>query len=573
MYEGMVRSPTHGVGRALAPTRRRVLSTVIVVALCLSAFACTSQDDPTDGSETSGETDGRRSSSNRGWLETACSLPPSTLRIVERGTVADRSPDVVFLPQRPNFIGGFDYTSHSGAENFLQRVPLVFYGPGFIPARGELELQREVTVADIAPTIADLIGTPFPRNRSGRVIREALLPADERAGKPALVVVVVWDGGGINVLERWPEAWPHLKELTRNGTSVTNTIVGSSPSVTPAVHATIGTGSFPEDHLLVDTRLRVDGEVVDAWEDISPSLLRQPTLADLYDRAAGNVPLVGLVSEHPWHFGMMGRGASFPAGDNDIAVAFSAQGKSITNPSIYSLPASGVAVPGLEDAIRDLDSEDGAIDSRWMGGELEGNAKGTPAWTTYQTRVIESVITAEGFGQDEVPDLFFTNYKQLDLVGHKFNMTNPEVRLALEYTDAQLPDLTALLNRTVGPNRWVMAITADHGQQPDAESLDAWPIGVQELAEDLAEHLGVERDDLVEGTRVTGLWLDREVLSGAGATLGDAADFMLDYTIEDNASDDVPADYSSRRDERLIRAAMPASRVADVLDCSQKASD
>ncbi len=114
-------------------------------------------------------------------------------------------------------------------------------------------------------------------------------------------------------------------------------------------------------------------------------------LADLYDRAAGNEPLVGLVSEHPWHFGMMGRGASFPAGDNDIAVAFNAQGKSITNPSIYSLPASGVAVPGLEDAIRDLDSEDGAIDSRWMGGELEGNAKGTPAWTTYQTRVIESV--------------------------------------------------------------------------------------------------------------------------------------------------------------------------------------
>ncbi len=168
MYEGMVRSLTHGVGRALARTRRRVLSTVIVVALCLSAFACTSQDDPTDGSETSGETDGRRSSSNRGWLETACSLPPSTLRIVERGTVADRSPDVVFLPQRPNFIGGFDYTSHSGAENFLQRVPLVFYGPGFIPARGELELQRERSPSPIShPPLRISSALPFPGTARG----------------------------------------------------------------------------------------------------------------------------------------------------------------------------------------------------------------------------------------------------------------------------------------------------------------------------------------------------------------------------------------------------------------------
>src|SRR5918997_1552601 len=36
---------------------------------------------------------------------------------------------------------------------------------------------------------------------------------------PRLVVVVVWDGGGWNVLERWPDAWPTLGRMMRAGIS------------------------------------------------------------------------------------------------------------------------------------------------------------------------------------------------------------------------------------------------------------------------------------------------------------------------------------------------------------------
>lgn len=549
------------------------MATGVIAALALTTAACTPEDAtvaPNEIDSAPGDNiEQTRQKPKRGWFEVACSVDPSILRRVERGTIVGRSPDIVFLPQRPNFVGGFGYTSHSGADDYLQRVPLALYGPGFVRTRGTVAPKREVTVADIAPTIAELIDTPFPKNHPGRVLKEALLPRDERAGTPALVMTVVWDGGGVNVLEQWPDSWPNLKKLMRKGTSMSNAIVGSSPSVTPSVHATIGTGAFPTDHGLIDTFVRSGGDIVGAWDGVSPTFLEEATLADLYDRRAGNVPIIGLVAEHGWHFGMIGHGAQFPGGDNDIAIKINADGRVATNRSFYSLPDSAVDVPGLDEAIRTLDSDDGAIDSRWFDRTLDDISKGTPAWTMYQTMISEQIVTREGFGRDAVPDLFFTNYKQLDLAGHEYNMVNPEVRSSLEYTDAELPKLKTILNQVAGRGRWVMVVTADHGQQPEAEALDAWPIQIGGLVDDLAAHFDVEQEDLVERTRVTGFWLDRKVLRKAGADLGDVAKFFLDYTIGDNGTAEELGDYRPRAGEPLIQAAMPSSRVTDVLECAE----
>ena len=541
----------------------------MATAIGLLTAACTPNDTGggSDAHEADSTGNGRASGT---WFDIACSEPLRTLRIVDRGTVVGRSPDITFLPKRPHFAGGFDHTSHSGPDDYLQEVPLTFYGPGFIRRRGTIELDRQPTVADIAPTIAELIDFPFPKDRPGTVVEEALRAPEDRAGKPAVVIVVAWDGGGLNVLDQWPHAWPNLKRLGESGTAVAGAIVGSSPSVTPAVHATIGTGAFPNRHQAVDIYMRVGDEIAQAWADVSPSLLRMPTLADLYDRANDNEPKVGVVAEHAWHFGMLGHGAASPGGDHDMAALINHSGETVTNPSLYSLPPSAVDVPGLDDALRSVDADDGAIDSQWMGHELTGIAKGTPVWIKHQSNIIKSVLSGEGFGQDAIPDLFFTNYKVLDLVGHEYNMVNPEVRSALEYTDAELAVLEAYLNQSVGRDRWVMIVTADHGQQPDASAIDAWPIGVQEMASDLAAHFDLEKDELVQETRVTGLWLDREGLESAGGSLGEAAEFLLEYTIEDNATGDIPPEYRSRASERLIETILPSERLADIIACAEE---
>ena len=60
------------------------------------------------------------------------------------------------------------------------------------------------TVADLAPTFAELLDFDEFPERDGRVLEEALLPPDERNGVPKLIFTVVWDGGGDNCCGNGP---------------------------------------------------------------------------------------------------------------------------------------------------------------------------------------------------------------------------------------------------------------------------------------------------------------------------------------------------------------------------------
>ena len=172
---------------------------------------------------------------------------------VRRGHVAGLSPDISFIPRRPNYVGTRFSPVHSGPWNYLTRVPLLMYGPGHI-APGMYP--REATMADVAPTLAGLIGFEGWKPRAGRVLDEVLL----RAGAPPrLVVTIVWDGGGLNVLKEHRDAWPTLERLRAQGAWFSNMSVGSSPSVTPPVHTTLGTGAFPKDHGIPGLRMRTEG--------------------------------------------------------------------------------------------------------------------------------------------------------------------------------------------------------------------------------------------------------------------------------------------------------------------------
>ena len=265
---------------------------------------------------------------------------------VRRGYYPFLSPDIQLIPREPNYVGSATSPVHSGPWDYLTHVPLVAYGPGhLVPG----EYTDEATMADLAPTTAELIGYQGWPKRDGRVLGEALDP--QATDPPKLVVSMVWDGGGWNVLNRWPDAWPFLKSRMAKGTNVLDAIVGSSPSVTPAVHANIGTGAFPDQHGVVDIWLRRGDVTEDSWEGIDPRNLVIPTLADMYDKALDNEPKIAMVGAEPWHLGMIGRGAAMQGGDKDIAVMEGDDGELITNPEFYSLPDYLDDVPGVEEDI------------------------------------------------------------------------------------------------------------------------------------------------------------------------------------------------------------------------------
>jgi type I phosphodiesterase/nucleotide pyrophosphatase len=454
-----------------------------------------------------------------------------------RGFRMDRSGDIQIVPVEPNFVNGG--LTHATPFDYTQEVPLLLYGPGFVRP-GTYE--RPVTLADLAPTTGALLKFPF-RARDGHALTPALLPDTER-GLPRLVVTVIWDSGGNDVLERWPDSWPYLASLRSRGAWFTSATVGASPSNTPTGHATIGTGAFPMHHGFVDEYIRVNGRMQKPNAN-GPGFLLEPTLADLYDLANGNEPKVGAIATLSAHIMMMSHGAMWGGADRDLAVTREKEfGETAGEESVswnlttsmapfYELPGYVNDLPPLAGYVDDVDRADGALDGMWRSNDLDQLSGGfdSPARTPFQQTLVETVIEREGFGADEVPDLMFVNYKAIDTIGHLFSADGIEMSDAVQTQDAALRTFVRFLNETVGVGEWAMVLTADHGTQRDPATSGAFMIDIAKLDSGLTR----EFDDgdeipLVEKVRPTEIWLDREELAANGFTLGQVSRWMLGLT-------------------------------------------
>lgn len=496
------------------------------------------------------------------WLERACALPRDELVRLWRGHDPVHSEDITTVPLRPNYSGSFAVTSHSGPWDYLQNVPLVLYGPGQIDNIGPV--QDPASVADIYPTVGQITGVPLPA-RDGKPLRDAI---EDDNVTPKLIVLVVWDGVGRNVLTRWQGKWPNLERFERDGASFLEATVGSAPSITPATHATMGTGSFPVDHGVTAIEFRDKGGAVrGVFPGRDPSDLELSTYADEIDLALDNEPLVGLLAWKSWHMGMLGHGTQFPGGDADQLALIGSDRRITGNDDFYSTPEYLVEFPGLEERAAELDLSDGKADGEWRGRDpLEQHDN--RAWVEWQTDALLAMLEREGYGTDEVTDLFFTNYKPSDIVSHQHNIDSPEMREALEAQDAALGRLVDFLDEEVGD--YVVIVTSDHGNTPPPERSGAWPLLQGQLEEDIDTNFKVPDDtSLVRQTSAAGPFIRKDVAADLGVTMSDIAEFLNDYTIGDNfPEEELPEGYEDRADENVLAAAFPSDRIGTVLECA-----
>jgi hypothetical protein len=524
----------------------RMRSLAVVAAGVIAAASCTGGDGrptppPGGGSDAS--------------LASACSLPPQHLLRIRRGYHPERSGEIQIVPRLPHVMA--EWLAHAGPWEHVQRVPLLLYGPGHVPAVGAVE--RPVTLADVAPTLGKIVGSDF-RALDGRPLREALPPEPE--APPRLVLLIVWDSAGRNVLDEHPDAWPTLRRLIPEGVWYEAATVGTSPSTTPAVHTTLGTGAYPRRHGLVDLRFRL-GDAL-AWiGDERPGYVLVPTLADRHAAETGQVAEIGLVASLGT-LGLIGHGASTDDGGRHL-VAMQEDGRwtiGDTYREHFRFPAYVNDVHDLADAVRRLDLEDGALDGAWLGEQVLDDLEDvgfSPALAEHQTAVLEAIIRREGFGADAVPDLLATNYKQIDAVGHRWTMNSPQMAAVVRRPDDALAALIGILDREVGAGEWVIAVTADHGSIPDPRLTGAAVVRIEELTKDLRAAFDPEGADrsVVEQTRPTQIWIDESLLREAGFELDDVAAFLRDYRRSDNDPD--PGRLSpQQRDERLFAAAFPS---------------
>jgi hypothetical protein len=543
-----------------------------VIAVVTLAFAAAASGPPTrQAAAQTGDAD---------LVREACALPKEYLLRTWRGWSPDRGAELSWIPKEPDFVGSG--LPHVGVWDYIQHVPLFWYGPGHVAARGEV--RRPVTVADIAPTQAALLGFDGFEAPDGEVLREALAP---RPGDdpPKLIVVMVWDAGGINVLEEHRGLWPYLGSLIPQGTWYSNAFVGSSPTSTAQIHATIGTGAFPIHHGIVGHHFQIGDVDATPW-DVGPNFLVLPTFADVYDQAMGNEPEVGVVATADIHLSMMSHGSFWHGGDRDIAVTRSAAKKeTLTDEgdawnlpkqavNYYELAGHANDVKGFQNDVDEVDRRDGELDGRWRDNDIAQLLDGfdTPARTPYQQRVVEAVLREDGFGADDVPDLFFTNFKEIDYISHIWSMNSAEMGDAVEYQDAALEDFVAFLDETVGEGEWVMAITADHAAMPDPAVSGGYQISTGAIETAVQSRFDTDGDDVpvMDLVQPAQAFLNEDELADNGFTAADVARFVQTMTQAQTAGGGV-VPQPGKENERVFDAVFPSDLMLD-LPCLPEAA-
>lgn len=540
--------------------RRRIPALLLLIAVACSEAALPGEprasEEPSPGPGATGPI------ASGPFVDAVCGLPDIQALRVWRGYHPERSGDLQFVAKPFNFFGGW---SHSGPAPYLQRIPMLFYGPEHVPPVGPVN--RGVTMADVAPTLGRFLEFEF-ETPDGRAMREAVDPTQL---PPRLIVVVVWDGGGRNVMSQYPDAWPNVARFIRDGAWFDNASVGTSPSVTQASHSTLGTGVFPRRHGLMDLRFRVEGHLVPPNSE-GPRYLSARTLADDYDIALDNRPVIALVASENT-LGMIGHGAYFDGADGDLAIAQreGTWGLTEANSAVYQFRPYVTEIPGLDEAARRLDVKDGRMDGLWHGEavlDAPAELQLTPAWTEYQTGVLREVIRRERLGADDVPDLLFTNYKQIDKVGHEWSFPSPQMEDVLRASDQAIGDLVRILDEEVGEGEWVLALTADHGVTPLESTTGGFRIDIAQMRDDINATFDQDGDDelVVAYSRVTQFWMNTEELAENGHSLEDVAAFVMDYTKEQNVVDPslLPED---QRSDRLFAAAFPGPVLEKNLPC------
>ncbi|MEW6059036.1 MAG: alkaline phosphatase family protein [Actinomycetota bacterium] len=569
---------------------RRLIA--VSVALSLVGLACSGSGasqtaaTPTEVSATPGVLSASPTSDGGSTLssvqpgspeEVACSIPHEWLLRTWRGYRSDRSGEIQILPKEYSVVGSG--LPHVGPWPYVQDVPVFWYGPGHIQARGAVD--RPVTLADIVATQAKLLQFDRFQAPDGVPMKEAIVSGQK---PPKLIITVIWDAAGMDVLNPWDDAWPYLKSLIPEGTWYTHATVGSSPSSSAQDHAIIGTGAFPNHHGIVGHRLRIGGRVVTPWGQ-GPQLLIVPALADVYDRAMGNRPIVAGMTTVSIHLGFIGHGSMWGGGDKDIATTrevFDAAtlGEETFRWNLspllrqyFRFPAYLNSVTGLEQDAQELDAADGKVDGKWRTHSIAELLQGfeTPARIPYQTRVLEAMIEREGFGEDEVPDLLFVNYKEIDHVSHIWSANSLEMRDAVVWQDRSLKELIEFLDEKVGAGEYVLLVTSDHGSMVSPELYGGFQISPGAVATGINEAFDHDGDDtwLVELIQPTQIMINMQELHENGATLAQISKWIMGLTKGETAGSgvEVPPDQA---DELVFQAAFPSS-IMKTLPCLPEA--
>ncbi|MBI2833765.1 MAG: alkaline phosphatase family protein [Acidobacteria bacterium] len=339
---------------------------------------------------------------------------------------------------------------------------------------------------------------------------------------PKLVVILVVDQMRADYVDKYGHHWTAgLRRLVDQGAWFRQASYPYLPTVTCAGHATISTGTFPATHGMVLNAWwdRQAGRRVNCTEDPhapligyggevtkggdSASRLRAYTFTDELRAQSPVKPRIITLSEKP-------RSAIMLAGHAaDAATWLGEDGVWVTSRAYAAAPVTFIEQFTREHPIAadfgkswnltlpepayvfaqssaGLDPPAGwtmkwphvlSGTSRQPDTAFYGQWKESPFADEYLARLAETAVDALALGQGPGIDFLGVSFSALDVVGHDFGPTSREVQDMLVRLDATIGRLLAHLDRKVGPDSYVVALTADHGVAPVPEQIA--PLGFE----------------------------------------------------------------------------------------------
>jgi len=321
----------------------------------------------------------------------------------------------------------------------------------------------------------------------------APLPAAAPAGHDLhLILLVAIDQFRYDYLTRFRADYHEgFQKLLTDGAVFTNANLEHYPTVTAIGHSTMLTGATPSvsgivgndwyDRASAATVTSVSDSTVTGVGDenlagASPRRLLVSTLGDEL-RMASQVPRGADGAPKIIGISLKDRSAILPSGHAaDAAYWWNTQTGHFVTSSYYmrELPPWVAAFNGRNAARAWAGQLWTLLSSPSSSKRLPAEPNATLYQTVYSSPYGNEILTAfvkealekERLGNRGTTDLLTVSFSSNDAVGHAYGPDSPEVRDMAIRTDRLLGDLLSAVDRLVGLDHVVVALTADHGVAP-----------------------------------------------------------------------------------------------------------
>lgn len=309
--------------------------------------------------------------------------------------------------------------------------------------------------------------------------------ADAYHATPKLVVVLVLDQFRGDYLDRYRDDFktPNGFNLfLKKGVHFTDCYYDYANLVTAAGHSTIGTGSYTDGHKIPVNEWWEPGpngklRLVSSVSDDRYRLVGVPDGGEVSPGASPHREAASTLGDE-LELATQGRAKVFGISYKDRAAILTSghatKGAFWTDHESGAFITSTYWMPELPAWAKAFNASDEREKTRKAAGVPTGNfyedVGQKPAAVQYLIDFAKDLVKNENLGKNGVTDMLTLSISNTDILGHKVGPDSPKQREMIDGVDVSLNDFFTFLDKQVGLQNVVVALSGDHGVAPTMEA-------------------------------------------------------------------------------------------------------